>query len=340
MTDSFLKIRVESKNYGKKQVLRDVDLDISEGEVVAILGASGSGKTTLARCIAGFEEFEGEIHLGETKISKAHPKDRGVGIVPQDGALFPHLDVKENVGFGLKNKSGKDDRIKELLRIVELHDVDSIENKKIDQLSGGQQQRVAVARALSGEPKVIILDESFNSLDRWLRITVRKQILDSIKSTNTTVIVITHDISEAFELADRVAVLEEGNLVQVDDCDTLYARPNSMSVAQLVGVANIVDLNSEVYGSKFLDFSKTEGGKLLMVRPEHIKFFDNSVHSVPLGVVLKEVKTNGPIKHAYLEVENDQQRLMSTNPEIAAKKVGDSFQVGISDQAIIYDNSH
>lgn len=342
MTDPFLKIRIDSKKYSKKHVLSNISLEINRGEVVSIMGASGSGKTTLARCIAGFEDFDGELLLDGQDISKVHPKNRRIGIVPQDGALFPHLNVEGNIGYGIKDRASKKSKIAELLEIVELDTEQDILTKKVDQLSGGQQQRVAVARALSSDPELIILDESFTSLDQWLRITVRKQILDSIKSTNTTVIVITHDIAEAFELADRIAVIDDGKLVQYDDSETLYSKPKSISIAQLVGATNAIEYKEELYGSNFLyffeenDHDKT-AEKVLMARPEQVQPYDESVHDhVPVAAQVKDIKVSGPTKHLYLTIDQTGETLISTDLAFAAKSIGEKVAVGFPDSVIVY----
>ena len=343
MTDKYLRIDIRSKDYSKKRVLSNIKLDIDQGEVIAIMGQSGSGKTTLARCLAGFEEYEGELFLDGRDISKMHPKDRSIGIVPQDGALFPHLNVEQNVGFGIKGKKGRSDKVKEFLSLVKLEDIENTATKKVDQISGGQQQRVAVARALAGNPKVIILDESFSALDQWLRISVRRQILESLKSVNCTVIVITHDVNEAFELADKVAVIQDGKLVQFDTPDNLYVQPSSLSVAQLVGIANVVKYDQEIFGTGYKDFSLpskvSENDSVLMSRPEDVVCGGSGIDMVArIPAKIDFIKSSGPTKHVYLTIERTGESIISTDESLAQKDVGESVEIGISSQAIIYDS--
>ena len=343
MTDKYLRIDIRSKDYSKKRVLSDIQLDIDQGEVIAIMGQSGSGKTTLARCLAGFEEYEGEIFLDGRDISKMHPKDRSIGIVPQDGALFPHLNVEQNVGFGIKGKKGRSEKVREFLSLVKLEDIENTATKKVDQISGGQQQRVAVARAMAGNPKVIILDESFSALDQWLRISVRRQILESLKSVNCTVIVITHDVNEAFELADRVAVIQDGKLVQFDTSDNLYLCPNSLSVAQLVGIANVVNYDEEIYGTGFKDFSQhsevSGNVKVLMSRPEDVVSLDAGIGTpTRIAATIESIKSSGPTKHIYLTIDKTGEPIISTDEFLATQAVGESVEIGISSEGIIYES--
>jgi iron(III) transport system ATP-binding protein len=340
MDDSYLNVKIVSKKFSGTEILNGIEFSLHRGEVLCLMGASGSGKTTLARCIAGFEQFEGNIVLNSKDITHVHPRSRRVGIVPQDGALFPHLNVEGNIGFGIKDKNIRKEKIRKLLEIVELDQIDGILKKKVDQLSGGQQQRVAVARALSSDPEVIILDESFTSLDQWLRATVRKQILNSIKKTNTTVIVITHDIAEAFELGDRVGVIDSGKLVQIGSSSEIYSEPVNLEVAKLVGSANILSFDETNFGANFKDFtSKQEDldaeNKVLMLRPEHIVLAGpDSDLRIPAKIV--DIKVNGPLTDVFLSLEDRGDLLVSSNQELAGKNIGDEVEISFSDSGIVY----
>ena len=219
-----------------RPVLNDVNLAVDPGEITAILGASGTGKSTLLRCVAGLLAPDaGEIRLGSLLVDgpgrHIPAQRRMVGLVPQEGALFPHLSVAENVGFGLP-KRGREARVTELLHLIGLP---GTENLRPHQLSGGMQQRVAVARALAPRPAVMVLDEPFSALDTGLREDVRQDVLTAIRADGTTALLVTHDQEEAFSVADRVAVMMAGTIVQHATPSQLYGEPATLAVAQFVG---------------------------------------------------------------------------------------------------------
>jgi iron(III) transport system ATP-binding protein len=231
------------KSFGARAVLDDVDLEVPEGSLTAVLGPSGSGKTTLLRVLAGFERSDGgTVVLGDNVVEdgRTHlpPEARRVGYVPQDGALFPHLDASGNVGFGLSRRERKGGRVEELLDLVGL----SGEGGRYPhQLSGGMQQRVALARALAGQPSLVLLDEPFSSLDAALRAGVRADVARVLSETRTTTILVTHDQDEALSLADRVAVLRGGRVVQCASPEDLYTDPLDPALASFVGDANLLE---------------------------------------------------------------------------------------------------
>ncbi|MGH9108073.1 MAG: ABC transporter ATP-binding protein [Acidimicrobiales bacterium] len=235
------------KAYGTLPVLRGLHLLVPAGSLTAILGPSGSGKTTLLRTVAGFERADqGTIGLGDEVIDDAHrcfvpPERRGIGYVPQEGNLFPHLTVARNVGFGLRrgdlDRAGRAARVEELLAMVGLT---GLGRRYPSQLSGGQQQRVALARALAVDPQLVLLDEPFSSLDAGLRSSVRSDVLGVLRRAGTTAVLVTHDQNEALSTADHVAVIREGRIGQLDRPDVLYASPVDADLAQFVGEANLV----------------------------------------------------------------------------------------------------
>jgi iron(III) transport system ATP-binding protein len=253
-----LKISNLAISYGGKSVLRDLSLHAGRGELTAILGASGAGKSTLLRLIAGFERpTSGEIWLDETQIAGdqvfVSPEHRGIGIVPQDSALFSHLSVADNVGFGLPKSPTKASRVQELLKLVGLEE---FANRKPASLSGGQQQRVALARALAPKPKLILLDEPFSALDQELRARLRDDVKRVLKAENATAILVTHDQEEALSLAEKVAVLRDGRIIQAGAPTEIYNAPADLGIATFLGDSVLVD--GVVVGDKI----ETDLGKL------------------------------------------------------------------------------
>jgi iron(III) transport system ATP-binding protein len=230
------------KSFGDHVVLAGLDLTVPVGSLTAILGASGSGKTTLLRLLAGFDRPDrGMVRIGERVVdgpgAHIHPEHRRIGYVPQEGALFPHLTVAGNVGFGLLRK-GRRRRVGDLLDMVGLAD---LARRYPHQLSGGQQQRVALARALAVEPEVVLLDEPFASLDAHMRASVREEVQRILRAAGTTTLLVTHDQEEALSLADLVAVLRDGRIAQHATPQDLYARPLDERLARFVGEANLID---------------------------------------------------------------------------------------------------
>jgi iron(III) transport system ATP-binding protein len=229
-----------AKRFGAVTVLDAVELSVAAGSITALLGASGSGKTTLLRLIAGFERPDaGTISIGGQTVDdgRVHvrPQHRGVGYVPQDGALFPHLTVLGNVAFGLAR--GERGLAGELLGKVGLG---ALAQRYPHQLSGGEQQRVALARALAIRPSVVLLDEPFNALDASLRTELGREVVEILASERTTTVLVTHDQGEALALADQVAVIDRGRIAGRDDPRSLYSRPPDAAAATAIGEANLL----------------------------------------------------------------------------------------------------
>jgi len=246
-TSPIIEIANVEKSFGPVQALSNINLAISNGEIITLLGPSGCGKTTLMRLIAGFEQpSAGSITIDSRDVSGLPPERRPVNMVFQRYALFPHLDVFDNVAFGLKVKGLPAveirERVTRLLRIVQL---DSFGARYIDELSGGQSQRVALARALVNEPKVLLLDEPLAALD----LKIRQHMLVEMKrihaETGATFIYVTHDQDEAMILSDRVVLMERGRIVQVDRPDTMYAKPQTLFAAKFLGETNLFDARIE-----------------------------------------------------------------------------------------------
>ena len=277
-------------SFGTHRVLDHVSLTVPKGSITAVLGPSGGGKTTLLRAIAGFETpSDGSISIAGDVVaaggrSLAAPERRGVTIVPQEGALFPHLSVFDNVAFGLKNRRGTDAaaRVRHLLGLIELED---LADARPSSLSGGMQQRVALARALAPSPALVLLDEPFSALDATLRQSVRDHVVATLRREGETALWVTHDQQEALSVADQVAVLIDGQLVQVTDPVTLYREPATKQVARFVGDAVVLRGTVEVDGRHALcDAGRVElshpanpGMTDIVIRPEQIEIAANSI---------------------------------------------------------------
>ncbi len=229
------------KSFGANTVLRGVDLDVASGSLVAILGPSGSGKTTLLRLVCGFERADsGTIRIGDQVVSDntthVAPEHRHIGYVAQDGGLFPHLSVADNIVFGLTREQRRaHHRVGELLELVGLPA--SYAHRPPQALSGGEQQRISVARALAPSPALVLLDEPFSSLDAGLRAETRQAVANALVAVGATGLLVTHDQPEALSMGHRVAVLREGRLVQIANPETLYRLPADPALAQFVGEA-------------------------------------------------------------------------------------------------------
>jgi len=232
-----------TKRFGKNEVVSRINLSIGEGELFTLLGPSGCGKTTLLRLIAGFyTPDEGEIRFDERRVNEVPPHERGIGMVFQNYALWPHMTVFENIGYGLKLQ--KIDRATIAARVgavLENVKLASLGDRYPGQLSGGQQQRVALARALVLNPKMLLLDEPLSNLDAKIRIQVRAEIRKLQKELGITTIYVTHDQEEALTLSDRIAVFNQGKALQIGPPKELYERPASRFVADFIGINNLID---------------------------------------------------------------------------------------------------
>ena len=279
-----IKIEHLSKRFGELAALDDISLDVREGELLALLGPSGSGKTTLLRVIAGLEHADaGRVLFGGQDASRLKVQERRVGFVFQHYALFRHLNVRDNIAFGLRVRRGRErwpearirERVSELLALVQL---DGLESRFPSQMSGGQRQRVALARALAIEPQVLLLDEPFGALDAQVRRDLRRWLRELHDRTGLTTVFVTHDQEEALELADRVAILNQGRIEQLGSPAETYDEPASPFVYSFVGAVNrlpgqsqqgrlkVAGLDLAAHGKQAL-----EGAIELYVRPEHLE---------------------------------------------------------------------
>jgi iron(III) transport system ATP-binding protein len=238
---SSLSVRGVCSAYGRVEVLKGIDLEVADGSTTAIVGPSGCGKTTLLRVIAGFEAPDpGEVLIGDQQVCGkgvwVPPHRRGLGYVAQDGALFPHLTVAQNIAFGLpRRERNSRDRIRQLLELVSLDP--SYADRRPDQLSGGQQQRVSLARAVAPRPGLVLLDEPFSALDANLRASTRAAVAEALAEQGVTTLLVTHDQAEALSFADQVGVMRAGRLTQIGPPRQIYEAPVDLATAAFVGDA-------------------------------------------------------------------------------------------------------
>ena len=271
-----IRTRSVSKSYDEEQVLSDFNLDVWKGSITGILGSSGSGKTTALRLIAGFDRPDAGIIEMKNEVIVSDevwlpPEKRNIGMVFQDYALFPHLSVEKNIAFGLGKNDLEKGRLKE---VIDMCNLSGLINKFPQELSGGQQQRVALARALAPNPEVVLLDEPFTSLDAQMARVLRDEVVELLKNTETTAIIVTHDQEEALSVCDVVSVLEKGKIIQSSTPQEIYLNPVNKTVANSVGDPNILkgfSIDGRVETSLGTFVSAYEGALDVSIRPECIE---------------------------------------------------------------------
>ena len=333
-----------TKTFGRQQVLRGVDLTVPDGSLTAVLGPSGCGKTTLLRIVAGFVRADGgTVTLGDRVVvdgrTAVAPERRGVGYVPQEGALFPHLDVATNILFGLPRAQRSAARLGELLELAELPS--DVAKRSPHELSGGQQQRVALARALAPSPRVILLDEPFSSLDATLRVSAGRAVSRVLRHAGATGLLVTHDQGEALSLADQVAVMRGGDFVQVDAPSRLYEHPVDAETATFVGGASILPatVRSGVAATSLGDLAVAapDGTATVMVRPEQV-LLQAPGHGV--GAVVEDVSFFGAQVVVGLALA-DGTRVTARGPSASTPLVGDAVGLAVEGAVVAFaDGSH
>lgn len=293
---SVLAVTGVAKSFGRVAALRGVELTVPSGTLTAVLGPSGCGKTTLLRCVAGFERVDaGEIHLDGRPLAgpgiHVPPQRRRIAVVPQEGALFPHLSVAGNVGYGLDRAARRTGRTGEVLELVGLAGYDE---RMPHQLSGGQQQRVAVARALAPRPSLVLLDEPFSALDAGLRAALRQDIREALRADGATAILVTHDQGEALSVADQVTVLRDGCVVQTGEPTALYREPADPWVAAFVGDAVLLPAVLDgreartALGSISVGGTPGSGPGTVLVRPEQVRILPTRPDGTVAATVLRQ----------------------------------------------------
>lgn len=270
----YIKIKNAVKRYGGNTIISNLSLEIKEGEFFTLLGPSGCGKTTLLRMIAGFNTIEGgDFYFNDTKINMIDPSKRNIGMVFQNYAIFPHLSVKQNVAFGLKNRKTSPEKIEtETQKFLELMQIDQYKDRMPSNLSGGQQQRVALARALVIQPDVLLMDEPLSNLDAKLRVEMRSAIKEIQNRVGITTVYVTHDQEEAMAISDRIAVMKDGIIQHIGTPKDIYQRPTNLFVSTFIGRTNLLETELSVDGTAaVLGFSGGYRVKLDNVKDDCMK---------------------------------------------------------------------
>lgn len=303
MSEMIIELKNVKKMFQGKEALKDINISISPKEFVTLLGPSGCGKTTTLRIIGGFESAtEGDLFFEGNKINNLQPYKRQINTVFQKYALFPHMNIYENIAFGLKIKNTPkkeiDEKVKKMLKLVNLQ---GYEKRSVNSLSGGQQQRIAIARALVNEPKVLLLDEPLGALDLKLRKEMQIELKTMQQELGITFIYVTHDQEEALTMSDRVIVMSEGKIQQIGSPEDIYNEPTNRFVADFIGESNIVDgimikdYLVEIEGKKFecVDKGFEENEEIdVVIRPEDIEIVQEgsgTINGVVDSVVFKGV---------------------------------------------------
>ena len=337
-----------AKAYGDLPVLRDIDLAVAPGDIVALLGPSGCGKTTLLRLVAGFDRADaGSVALAGKAVADGPiggrgcwvpPFRRGIGYVPQDGVLFPHLDVAANVGFGLSPGGRRSGRVEAMLDLVGMT---GFGRRMPHELSGGQQQRVSIARALAPSPAVVLLDEPFNALDAHLRRTLCAEVRTILKRGGAAALMVTHDRDEAFSVADEIAVMRSGRIVQRGTPADFYRDPVDLDTARLAGAALQLDgilsggMAETALGRVAVrnPYDVEDGPADLMLRPEQVVAAESGEGS---RVTVRHAAMLGPLTWLDLETPGGAVTLQACWLAAAAPVIGSEIDVRIQGDALVF----
>ncbi|GAA1463881.1 ABC transporter ATP-binding protein [Nocardiopsis exhalans] len=354
---SGLVVEGAEKSFGRTGVLHGVDMSVPEGSLGALLGPSGCGKTTLLRLVAGFERLDsGTIRIGERVLaqgrgSHVRPERRGVGVVPQEGALFPHMSVARNVAFGLgrgwrERVGGRTRRRARIEEVLELVGLTGYAARMPYELSGGQQQRVALARALAPEPALIMLDEPFNALDPALRSGLREEVRQVLHTAGVTALLVTHDPEEALSTADSVALMREGEIMQSGTPREVYERPGDAGLAKYLGETVVIpgELGSagvECALGTLVPYTEGQRGEgSVVLRPERIEFdladevpadFDGGVPGRVADVVFA-----GHDSVVYLAVDGSGTRVRARSHRHPAPAIGARVRIRVSGEVAFF----
>ncbi|MBN6078023.1 ABC transporter ATP-binding protein [Aggregatibacter actinomycetemcomitans] len=338
-----------NKYFGQTHVLHDISLQLNSGEILFLLGPSGCGKTTLLRAIAGFEQPDnGEIRLKERLIFGANcnvpTQQRHLGYVVQEGVLFPHLNVYRNIAYGLG--SGKGNSPKERARIEQvmlLTGIVELAERFPHQLSGGQQQRVALARAIAPNPELILLDEPFSALDEHLRQKIRHDMLQALRQSGTSAIFVTHDRDEALRYADKIAVIQDGRILQIADPRTLYHAPQHLAAATFIGDAitlpatlnNASNAHCQLGDIPIIDKSDGRATGTLLLRPEQFSLLKTPKKPTALfNAIVKQIEFRGKTTIAQIKINGVEVNLEERYRE--ELRVGEEIEIYLYGEGLFY----
>ncbi|HEG2607133.1 MULTISPECIES: ABC transporter ATP-binding protein [unclassified Campylobacter] len=295
-----LKIDNLYKSFGKTEVLKGISLSLKEGEIVSILGESGCGKSSLLGCIAGFFEInDGSIYIGDKLVASKNvylaPQERDVGVLFQDYALFPHLNVEENICFGISSLS-KNEQKQRLDEVLEILNLNTLLKRYPNELSGGQAQRVALARTIVARPKIILFDEPFSNLNHTLSVKMRKEIKNILKEHKLSAIFVTHDKDDAFYLSDNIALIKDGKILDYGSAKELFYKPKNIDSACFLGEAFFIDPNT-ILDEKFKAYLQSKNG---ILRPNDIQI---STSQTPLKASVLECVFYGDFYEISVSLE-------------------------------------
>ena len=343
---SEIKLENLKKSFGKTEVIHDLSIDVKDGELIVIVGPSGCGKSTLLRMIAGLEKIdEGEIFINDQKINELHPSKRQTAMVFQSYALYPHMNVYENMSFGLKiEKRPKEEINTKVMQAAKILKIEELLERKPKQLSGGQRQRVAIGRAITRNPKIFLFDEPLSNLDAALRAEMRVEISKLHNQIKTNMIYVTHDQVEAMTLADRIVILNQGNIEQVGTPEEIYNDPANIFVAQFIGTPkmNILEIDEKnvisdnkikLLGNDivFDNLKLTKSKHFVGIRPEHLKA--NQENQFSFNPEIELIENLGNEKIAYMKKEQHQlSAKIPSNIEIGNKIGFDLNDIFIFDE--------
>jgi len=299
---AILKVNNLSKNFGKVKAVQEVSFEATEGKVLSLLGPSGCGKTTTLRCIAGFENPDrGEIYLDDRKITPIPPEKRGIGMVFQSYALWPHMTVYGNLAFGLQiRKVPKDEITKKIKKVLGMVQLEGYENRYPRQMSGGQQQRIAMARALVFEPDIMLLDEPLSNLDAQLREEMRFEFTELQKKLGITAVYVTHDQAEALVISDKIVILDQGKIVQSGAPKEIYSNPKNKFVAGFIAVTSFIEGKIDSF---------TEEKKKVTVKTDDGLIIHSFNHSFDIGQKVSVALRMNVIKFIQDENKSDKSKV-------------------------------
>lgn len=340
--DPIVRLSGVTKDFGKSEVLKNIDLDVYEGEFLTLLGPSGCGKTTTLRIIAGFEApSRGCVYLEQNDVTALPPYKRNVNTVFQSYALFPHMNVFDNVAFGLVEKKVPKPEIKERVeKMLELVQLKNFGRRKPHQMSGGQRQRVAIARALVNNPKVLLLDEPLGALDLKLRKQMQMELKHLQRQLGITFVYVTHDQEEALTMSDRIAVMNGGVIEQIGTAQEIYEHPKTKFVASFIGESNIIEASVTGIDGDLIELTAENGVVhargtgfvqdemiYISIRPENTMYSFDQVKDFRLRGIVKEHVYVGSIVKTVVALPNGQRLKLNQHPHSSLPEIGSAVTI-------------